>query len=75
MKMQKFNRIYACGPEPMLKSVAKFAKNNDIICELSLENLMACGIGACLCCVNKEITGTKTVCVDGPIFDANTLNF
>ena len=75
LKNQKFDKIYACGPTAMLKSVAKYAEEKNIDCELSLENLMACGIGACLCCVNKKITGTKSVCVDGPVFNIKELNF
>ncbi len=61
--------IYACGPTPMLKAVGAWAMNNDVECEVSLENLMACGIGACLCCVQKTIDGNKTVCQEGPVFN------
>ena len=49
----KFEQIYTCGPKPMMMAVAKYAKGNDINCEVSLENTMACGIGACLCCVEN----------------------
>ena len=48
-----FERIYTCGPKPMMVAVAKYARNNQIECEVSLENTMACGIGACLCCVEN----------------------
>ena len=41
------DRIYTCGPKPMMMAVAKYAKSNQIECEVSLENTMACGIGAC----------------------------
>ncbi|HOY38868.1 MAG: dihydroorotate dehydrogenase electron transfer subunit [Bacteroidales bacterium] len=61
--------IYACGPTPMMKAIAKYAEKNNIECEVSLENVMACGIGACLCCVQKTIHGNKTVCNDGPVFN------
>ena len=46
-----FSRIACCGPMPMMKAVAKIAKDKSIECEVSLENVMACGLGACLCCV------------------------
>ncbi len=66
--------IYACGPTPMLKAVAKFAEEKGIECQISLEERMACGIGACLGCAVKlkdedgnEYNGH--VCKDGPVFD------
>ena len=48
-----FDLIQCCGPTPMMKAVARYARQNGIACEVSLENLMACGLGACLCCVEK----------------------
>ena len=71
--ISKFDRIYACGPEAMMKAVAKMAVRANIPCEVSLENTMACGIGACLCCVTETIHGNQCVCVDGPIFDVHKL--
>ena len=68
--------IYACGPMPMLRAVAGIAKKNSLPCEVSIETIMACGLGACLgCAVNKnEKTDTyQHVCIDGPVFDALTL--
>ena len=62
--------IYACGPKPMLKEVARIAKENNTPCQLSLEAYMACGIGTCLGCAIKTTGGYKMVCKDGPIFDA-----
>lgn len=72
---KKFNydKIISCGPEAMMKAITHLARKKNIDCEISLENLMACGIGACLCCVNTKITGTKTVCVDGPVFNIKDL--
>ena len=69
--------IYTCGPKPMLAAVKAFAIEKDIRCYVSMEERMACGIGACLGCVCKT-TGkndhTKVenarVCVEGPVFDA-----
>ena len=58
----------------MMMAVAGYAKRNDIICEASLENKMACGIGACLCCVeNIKDEGNVCVCKDGPIFNTKDL--
>ena len=68
--------IYACGPLPMLKAIALLAKEYDIPCEVSLEERMACGIGACLVCACKTKTTSENgwqhshVCVDGPVFDS-----
>ena len=70
--------IYACGPTPMLKALKAYAAENGIECWLSLEEKMACGIGACLGCVchSKEVDGhsnvkNKRVCKDGPVFLAD----
>jgi dihydroorotate dehydrogenase electron transfer subunit len=69
--------IYACGPTPMLRGIRAYAQEQGIICQLSLEERMACGIGACLACVckTKEVdshTNVKNarVCKDGPVFYA-----
>ena len=65
--------IYACGPKPMLKEVAKSAKGHDMPCRVSLEEYMACGIGTCLGCAVKTRSGYKMVCKDGPVFDAKEI--
>ena len=69
--------IYACGPTPMLKGVKAYAAEMGLEAQISLEERMACGIGACLACVckSKEVDGhthvhTKRVCKDRPVFDA-----
>ncbi len=69
--------VYACGPKPMLKAVSDYAKQNDIEAQISLEERMACGIGACLACVckSKEVdehsnVKNKRICADGPVFDS-----
>ena len=67
--------IYTCGPLPMLVAVAKYAKTSGIDCEVSLENMMACGIGACLCCVEKTVKGNVCVCTEGPVFNINQLTW
>ncbi|MDO8885415.1 dihydroorotate dehydrogenase electron transfer subunit [Candidatus Oleimmundimicrobium sp.] len=70
---KKPDTIFACGPEPMLKQVALIAKQNKVPCFISLEERMACGIGACLSCVCNTINGYKRVCADGPVFDASEI--
>ena len=69
----KINKIYACGPMPMMKAVAKVAREKGIWCEVSLENQMACGIGACLCCVENTKEGNLCVCKEGPVFNIERL--
>lgn len=70
-----YDMIYCCGPESMMKAIALFSKKNRITCEVSLENLMACGIGACLCCVVETRKGNLCTCVDGPVFNINELKW
>jgi dihydroorotate dehydrogenase electron transfer subunit len=72
-KVKEYSAIYACGPDPMMKAVARIAALHNIACEISLENTMACGIGACLCCVVETVDGNKTTCIDGPVFDTRKL--
>ena len=69
--------IYACGPTPMLKAIKAYAMEQGIECYLSLEEKMACGIGACLACVcqSKDVdhhshVHNKRICKDGPVFRA-----
>ena len=73
LQQEHFDRISTCGPTPMMKAVARHAKAVGIDCEVSLENLMACGLGACLCCVEKTTEGNLCVCKDGPVFDVQRL--
>ena len=69
----RFDRIATCGPKPMMVAVAKYAKARGIECEVSLENKMACGVGACLCCVKKTADGNVCVCKEGPVININKL--
>jgi dihydroorotate dehydrogenase electron transfer subunit len=73
LQQEHFDRISTCGPTPMMKAVARFARQNGVNCEVSLENLMACGLGACLCCVEKTVDGNLCVCKDGPVFNIQKL--
>lgn len=72
---QSFDKIYVCGPKPMMKAVAKLADEKGIWCEVSLENLMACGLGACLCCVEDTVDGNLCVCKEGPVFNTRRLKW
>jgi len=74
-QLKTFKKIYTCGPEPMMKAVAKLARTNDVDCEVSLENTMACGYGVCLCCVTETTEGHRCVCTDGPVFDIKQLKW
>lgn len=71
----KADIIYACGPTPMLRAIKQYAEENGIECYISLEERMACGIGACLACVCKSKekdahsnVNNKRICKDGPVF-------
>jgi len=75
LSSQKYKRIYCCGPESMMKSISKYCQSRNILCEVSLENLMACGIGACLCCVVDTVKGNLCTCIDGPVFNINDLKW
>ena len=75
LENEKFDMISTCGPKPMMVSVARFAKKAGVECEVSLENKMACGVGACLCCVEKTTEGHKCVCTDGPVINIKQLTW
>jgi len=66
--------VFACGPTPMLKRITEICKENSVYCEISLEERMACGIGACLGCACKTKRNDEEyfahVCKDGPVFKA-----
>ena len=70
-----FDFIATCGPEPMMKAIGKIARESNISCEASLENPMACGFGACLCCIVPTIDGNKCVCTEGPVFNVIDLKW
>lgn len=72
---EHFDLISTCGPKPMMMAVARYAYKNGIECEVSLENKMACGVGACLCCVEKTTEGNKCVCKDGPVMNIKELSW
>jgi dihydroorotate dehydrogenase electron transfer subunit len=75
LRASNFDYIYTCGPTPMMKAIASYAAKINAICEVSLENTMACGIGACLCCVTDTIQGHVCVCTEGPVFNITKLKW
>ena len=79
IKNEKLNAdvIYACGPTPMLRALKNYAEENSMVCYISMEERMACGIGACLACVCKSRdkddhsnVNNKRICKEGPVFKA-----
>lgn len=79
LENEKPDIIYACGPNVMLKAVAEIAKENGIYCEVSLEERMGCGVGACLVCACKTVKNGEEyfahVCKDGPVFSSEEVVF
>jgi dihydroorotate dehydrogenase electron transfer subunit len=75
LKESHFDRICCCGPQVMMKAMAAYSLERDITCEVSLENLMACGIGVCLCCVVDTVKGNLCTCTDGPVFNIKELKW
>lgn len=76
---EKPDIIYACGPMIMLKNITKMAADNGIYCQVSLEQRMACGVGACLVCACRTVKDGQEfnshVCKDGPVFDSEEVVF
>jgi len=72
---EQFGQVYTCGPKPMMVAVARWAKGAGVPCEVSLENKMACGVGACLCCVEDTKEGNVCVCKEGPVFSIDKLSW
>lgn len=75
LREKKYDIIYTCGPKPMMQAIANYAHTHDTACEVSLENLMACGFGACLCCIEKTVRGNVCACTEGPVFNINELTW
>jgi len=73
--LKAYDKVYACGPDGMMRAIAKEAKAAGVFCEVSLENLMACGFGVCLCCIEPTNKGNQCVCTDGPVFNINELKW
>jgi len=75
LKEKKYDRIYTCGPDPMMIAIARYASSKGIWCEASLENLMACGFGICLCCIVTTTRGNICTCTEGPVFNISDLKW
>ena len=75
LKKNGYTVVYACGPTPMLSYVQKICKEAGVRSYLSMENRMACGVGACLGCTIATTEGNKRCCKDGPVFDGAILDF
>lgn len=75
LKNKQFDKIYTCGPRPMMMAIAQFASDNKIDCEVSLENHMPCGFGSCLCCIEDTKRGNICVCTEGPVFNIDELKW
>ncbi len=73
--VKKYDVVYACGPEPMLAAIQKICAEAKVKCWLSMENRMACGLGACLGCTISTKEGNKRCCKDGPVFDSAIIDF
>ena len=71
----EWDMFYCCGPMPMMRGIAQIASRLGTECEVSLENSMACGLGACLCCVEDTVDGNVCVCKDGPVFNISRLKW
>ena len=75
LSKETFDMISTCGPKPMMMAVANYATKSGTDCEVSLENKMACGVGACLCCVEDTLDGHVCVCKDGPVINIKKLKW
>ena len=78
LKSEPPQRVYCCGPEPMMEAVAELCADHDVRCWLSLETPMACGFGACFSCVTRVRIEDgewdyRRTCVEGPVFPAESL--
>lgn len=67
--------MFSCGPRPMLKSIAALSRKHNVKGYMSLEEHMACGVGACMGCVARTSSGYRRVCAEGPVFDVGELEF
>lgn len=76
---RRYDAVFACGPAPMLKALQAFLKGAGIPCQVSLEERMGCGVGACLVCSCRVKEGGewhyKRVCKDGPVFELSEVDF
>lgn len=75
-KLAQGTVVYACGPEPMMSAINEYCLKHGFSCQVSVESVMACGMGACLGCNRPAADGRYVhVCMDGPVFDAKELKW
>jgi dihydroorotate dehydrogenase electron transfer subunit len=72
ISMKGYDRIYTCGPDPMMEKIVKLANINTPV-EVSVENYFGCGVGLCVGCTVDTVGGYKRACIDGPVFDGRTI--
>lgn len=72
ISMPGYDRIYCCGPDPMMERVVALADSGSPV-EVSVENYFGCGVGICVGCTVDTVTGYKRACIDGPVFDGRTI--
>jgi dihydroorotate dehydrogenase electron transfer subunit len=72
ISMKGYDRIYCCGPDPMMEKTVRLADANTPV-EVSVENYFGCGVGLCVGCTVDTVDGYKRACVDGPVFDGRTI--
>jgi len=74
LKTEKFDRIYTCGPTPMMSGLVGIVGDNAPV-EVSVENYFGCGIGLCVGCTIDTDCGFRRACIDGPVFDGKSINW
>ncbi|MBN2041388.1 MAG: dihydroorotate dehydrogenase electron transfer subunit [Spirochaetes bacterium] len=72
---EKYDKVYICGPFPMMRSISEFIKTHETSYEVSLENYFGCGIGLCSGCTVETTEGTIRACIKGPVFDGRIINW
>jgi dihydroorotate dehydrogenase (NAD+) catalytic subunit len=75
LKDNNYSAVYVCGPAPLLEYVKQISEEAGIVCYLSMESRMACGVGVCLGCTIDTTEGNKRCCKDGPVFDSRIIKF
>ena len=73
LKDKNIDKIYTCGPQIMMKHIMDIAHKHNVLCEVSLEERMGCGVGACVGCSILTKEGMKKVCKDGPVFNSKII--
>ena len=68
-----YDLVLACGPEPMMRAVAKLAEAAGVACQVSVERMMTCGFGACNTCNVETTSGMVGACTSGPVFDSGRM--